>query len=32
VDSTSHVSIFAIANASAQSSVVVWIEDEPGER
>jgi hypothetical protein len=35
IDSTAHVSIFeisAIANASAPSSVVVWIDDEPGER
>lgn len=29
VDSPAHVSIFAIGNASAPSSVVVWIEDEP---
>ena len=35
VDSTSHVSIFeipAMANASAPSSVVVWIDDEPEEK
>jgi hypothetical protein len=35
IDSTAHVSIFeisAIANASTPSSVVVWIDDEPGEK
>jgi hypothetical protein len=35
IDSPSHVSIFeisAVANAAEPSSVVVWIDDEPGER
>jgi hypothetical protein len=35
IDSAAHVSIFAIsalANASTPSSVVVWIEDDPGEK
>jgi hypothetical protein len=35
IDSAAHVSIFeisAIANASTPSSVVVWIDDEPGEK
>ena len=32
VDSPGHVSIFAIGNASAPSSVVVWIDDEPVEK
>jgi anti-sigma factor RsiW len=35
IDSTSRVSIFeiaAVANASTRSSVVVWIDDEPGEK
>ncbi len=35
VDSASHVSIFeisALANASAPSSVVVWVDDEQAEK
>jgi hypothetical protein len=35
IDSPSHVSIFeiaAVANASRPSSVVVWIDDDPGEK
>jgi hypothetical protein len=35
IDSASHVSIFeisALANASGPSSVVVWIDDDPGEK
>jgi anti-sigma factor RsiW len=35
IDSVAHVSIFqisAIANPSAQSSVVVWVDDEPVEK
>jgi anti-sigma factor RsiW len=35
IDSPSHVSIFeiaAVANASTPSSVVVWIDDDPGSK
>jgi hypothetical protein len=35
IDSPSHVSIFeiaAVANASTASSVVVWVDDEPGPK